>query len=147
MCVRHVYTDMYDRDRVCTSVFAAHAMRDGHRQGSARRERSRSVKDLKPRSPMEETDELWCWCEQIEEAKIRGMNYYLLWRGPPMEQRLQSGACGEDEEDEATEWGRKRGKFKNLMWSLAHIEIRLSQTNCPKQTTSQNKIPIILKRK
>lgn len=37
---------------------AAHAMRDGHRQGSGTSEQGGSVKDLKPCSPTEETDRL-----------------------------------------------------------------------------------------
>lgn len=43
---------------VYVCVFAAHAMRDGHHQGSATSERGRSVKDLKPCSPTEEMDRL-----------------------------------------------------------------------------------------
>lgn len=56
-------------------VFAAHAMRDGHHQGSATSEQGRSVKDLKPRSPTEGTDRLWCWCEQIKGSQNE-------WNGP-----------------------------------------------------------------
>lgn len=59
---------IYMHSSLCV-CFTAHAMRDGHHQGSATSERSRSVKDLKPCSPTEETDRLWCWCEQIKGSQ------------------------------------------------------------------------------
>lgn len=62
-------------ERLCMCVFAAHALRDGHHQGSGTSERGRSVKDLKPCSPTEEADRLWCWCEQIKGSQNE-------WNGP-----------------------------------------------------------------
>lgn len=65
----HVYLHVFMCDSLCMCVFAAQAMRDGHHQGSATIERGRSVKDLKPCSPTEEMDRLWCWCEQIKGSQ------------------------------------------------------------------------------
>lgn len=85
-------------------------MRDGHHQGSVMSEQGRSVKDLELRFPAEDTDRLWCWCEQIKGSQNEWNEALSAVERPSHGTEPDRFASNQEGERGLTKTGRERSE-------------------------------------